>query len=171
MSNSKNCRFVKKRNSWELHRYHYKGNKRRSKWINKWLHQDLLLFFLKNSRYHYFSPMRRAEFTLFFKNLNFVNRSKFYDSYFVLIRNIYKNALSVSYFVHIISFILRSHKTEYFWAQEVVIFFGIIFFIIWKETACFARSLARRRYFLGVTDIHTYTHTHIHTHTHKVRAD
>ena len=29
--------------------------------------------------------------------------------------------------------------TEYFGAQEVVIFFWIIYFIIWKETACFAR--------------------------------
>ena len=88
-----------------------------------------------------FLPMRRAEFTLFLKNFNFVNRSKFYDSYFVLIRNIYKNALSVSYFVHIISFILRSHKTEYFGAQEVVIFFGIIY-LERKLRASHARSLA-----------------------------
>ncbi len=37
-----------------------------------------------------------------------------------------------------------SCTTEYFGAQEVVIFFWIIYLIIWKETACFARSLARR---------------------------
>jgi hypothetical protein len=31
------------------------------------------------------------------------------------------------------------YSTEYFGAHEVVIFFWIIYFIIWKETACFAR--------------------------------
>jgi hypothetical protein len=59
--------------------------------------------------------------------------------------------------------------TEYFGAQEVDIF-------LYKNIFYLKRNCVLR-YFLGVTDIHTYIHTHIHTyihtyiHTHKVRAD